>query len=475
MERAEDMWHRHLFIGVGLAVWFLQGPYAVGQLLSTTARKVPNFARWEMESVEMRDGRHLEGLIESESNAWVNLKQVRQPPGRPMFVVVRPLERSTVAKTVRLSEPQRQELAAKLHRFASQRTIERGRADVIRLRVYTEPDRHYLGYPGQWFRLESDLDEALTRLVAVRLEQMFTAYRDILAPRVESKRPLRLVIFGRMDDYRAYLRRYQLDVPNPACFIASANVVVAGSELLRLDIEYKRIAVEHDNINEELKSLEQEQGDRLVIAGQQLREHGVASPVIKRQMAAIRRDFDTRIKKKADELKLCNRKNHEVFQQATRQMFVRLYHEAFHAYLENYVFPQADHEVPLWLNEGLAVMFEEGLLESDTLRVDAPNRSALRRLQEDLRSDHPLPLRQILNAGSQAFMHNDDAAHYYAYSWGLVYCLAFESRLLDSPALEKLVAKNQRDVDPAERFEQLVGIPLDEFELQWRSYILALK
>ena len=64
-------------------------------------------------------------------------------------------------------------------------------------------------------------------------------------------------------------------------------------------------------------------------------------------------------------------------------MFVRLFHEAFHAYLENYVYPQTDHDVPRWLNEGLAQVFEGGQLESGSLRLDAPDTARLKLLQED--------------------------------------------------------------------------------------------
>ena len=45
-------------------------------------------------------------------------------------------------------------------------------------------------------------------------------------------------------------------------------------------------------------------------------------------------------------------------------MFRRLYHEAFHAYLDNYVYESPGYEIPTWLNEGLAQVFAAGLLEA---------------------------------------------------------------------------------------------------------------
>ena len=97
-----------------------------------------------------------------------------------------------------------------------------------------------------------------------------------------------------------------------------------------------------------------------------------------------------------------------MFEKVTRQMFTRLYHEAFHAYLENCVYPHDRHDVPLWLNEGLAVLFEGGMLESGTLRIDAPDAAALRRLKADLAGDRPLTLTALLAADRSLFAPTRD-------------------------------------------------------------------
>ena len=83
---------------------------------------------------------------------------------------------------------------------------------------------------------------------------------------------------------------------------------------------------------------------------------------------------------------------------------MRLYHEAFHAYLRNSVYPRQQYDVPPWLNEGLAVIFEGGLLEGNTLRVDAPNPAALKKLKADLAGPAPLELDSLLSAGEGQFL-----------------------------------------------------------------------
>ena len=66
------------------------------------------------------------------------------------------------------------------------------------------------------------------------------------------------------------------------------------------------------------------------------------------------------------------------------------------------------------------------------------------------------------------------ARRHYLYAWGLAYYLTFEHRLLGSPALDRYVAPDARAVPPQQRFERLVGTPLEEFEPAWRKYIRTL-
>lgn len=74
---------------------------------------------WPTERVEMLDGRQCLGLVESEDESWVNLVQIQRTPGRPMSLVVRPIERRQVAAVVRLDGPQRAELQQRIEQFVN--------------------------------------------------------------------------------------------------------------------------------------------------------------------------------------------------------------------------------------------------------------------------------------------------------------------------------------------------------------------
>ena len=161
-------------------------------------------------------------------------------------------------------------------------------------------------------------------------------------------------------------------------------------------------------------------------------------------------------------------------------MVTRLAHEAFHAYLETFVYPRRVYDVPRWLNEGLAQTFEAGLLEADTLRIDTPNAAALARLQSDLRGASPLELADLLNAGSETFLsaHAADAqaaSRMYYYSWGLAYYLAFEQGVFGTPQFDAYLNPAEGGKSAVERFERLVGKSLPEFQVEWRAAMLNLK
>jgi hypothetical protein len=458
-----------------LAGWCMLGIGAARQHCSAAESRGLNTASWATERVELLDGRQYEGFLESEDSDWVRLIVVYRPPGRRMHLLIRTFDRPSVAKVVHLQPEQRTEVRQRIDRFRNRARIEAGRMEAVHLEPLTDSGSRYQRYRGRWFTLDSTAQEPTTRRIVVRVEQIFTAYRQILPPRTDPQRPLRLVVLSSMDEYHAYLGRMGLQIQRPACFIQSRNLVVAGSELARYAAEMARVNKRHDELRDDLQRLEKELSARLETVSRQLQQQGAPRSEIAKLLTGERRKFEGLTQQKRGELSRCDRENAQAFQNVTEQMFVRLYHEAFHAFLENYVYPSDAYRVPRWLNEGLAVLLEGGLLDSGMLRVDAPNREVLRRLQADLAAAEPLPLGTLLAAGQQTFALDHDADRYYAHAWGLAYYLAFEKHLLSSPALEQYVQQPPDNASPAERFQTLVGMPVAQFEQQWREYVLQLR
>ncbi len=433
-------------------------------------------------------GRVLRGLIIGESPAAVDFMEIRRPPGRPMNLIMQwQYPRERIDDIVRLPADQRKVLIQRIEDFKNRNVeLESGPIDLQRVGEPAATTWHFedpalLPSPAAKLIVDSTAEEDTTRRSILRIEQIFEAYREILPPRVTlSPPPLQVRLFGAMAAYQAYLHDKSLDLQNPAVFIPRENLLIAGSELSAYATQLDEIRKHHKALRDEADALAAKMPEYL----SQLRKDLAFGGYTKEDQAKLVRAAEGHWKREQDELDgqihNADRRNKEEFNRVTQRMFVRLFHEAFHAYLQNYVYPEADHDVPRWLNEGLAQVFEAGQLESGSLRLDAPDGARLKSLQDDLHSSQPLSLPDVLTADAGQFLvlHRGGekaSQRYYLYAWGLAYYLAFRQPLLETPALDRYVDLPAAKRAPVERFEKLVGMPLTDFETKWRAEMLRLK
>jgi len=465
--------------------------------------------RWPMETVVMESGRRYSGLIENGEDGWLRMIEVNRDPGRPMHLVILPIQKSDVRRVQRLDESQREKLRRRIERFRHRASIQAAREAAVELNEGKLHDLPMRIYHGAWFQLASTAEPAIVRRAVIRTDQLFTAFRQLLPPRYapdreqnatgpEATHPLphpseaapvdrfrrpRLVLFASDEEYRRALREYGLSLDNPACFLQRENLVLLSSDLRKEGGKLRDIQARHERLADELRALEEGLSPRMAARAKQLGEQGYSRSVISSMLRRERILAERAIEAKRAEVELYDRLNRQAMQRVTRQVFRRLFHEGWHSYAESYVYPSEKWELPPWFAEGMALMFESALLESDTLRIDAPNRAALKTLQADLRSRHPLTLAELLAADREAFLIDDDAQaptdRLYAAAWGLVYYLAFERDLLTRAKLDRylagLAAADRTTRSQVQRFEQVVGQPLAEFESQWRAAMLRLR
>lgn len=456
----------------------LIGP-AAAQPPSATGESALRPGDWPTERLELVDGRNYQGLIESEDDVWINLIEIRRPPRRATSLVIRPIQRASIARVTRLDPERRAELCRRIDRFINRAQIEAAEIEAVPLQTAQRDGVAHHSYRGKWFLLDATTDEPTTRRIIVRLEQRFTAYRQILPPRVEPERPLRLAVFGSLAEYDAYLASVGLAVGNRAVYLWRDNLVAAGSELGRYAAELGEIEARHQKLRAELNELRRQLPERLRRLGDQLRAQGRTRPQIRDLLSRERRAVQRQIDQKLDAIQAIRRENDRAMDKVAGQMLRRLYHEAFHAYLENYVYSPQTHHVPQWLNEGLAMLFEGSDPGTGTLRLDAPNGLALRQLQSDLKSNDALPLARLLAADAREFLVSADNStqssnRYYAHAWGLAYYLTFEKHLVPSEALDEYVGSESEAMRPVVRFERFMGVPIEKVEQTWRDCILGL-
>jgi hypothetical protein len=440
---------------------------------------VRTHSEWPLERVVLTDGKTYQGLVESESPSNIEFVEVHRPHGKPMFLVVRPIDRKSIDTWERLPPDGQQQLRGRLEKYKNRARIEGRRMEDLTLSATRQDGQLRFEYQGSWFSLKSTADEPMTRRAIVRLEQIFAAYRQLLPPRWASAGKLQIRIFGGSDQYREALGEMGLEIRNPAVFLSDRRLILAGSDMNRFDAELVQINRQHRQVKREFDALVAETPARLKQLNEELRKNDVPAGERQKVVLAEQKKWEEQRKAAKKKMAALERKNFAKFNEVAGRMFTRLAHEAFHAYLET-VYPRQVYDVPRWLNEGLAQTFEAGLLESDTLRIDTPNWVALSQLQSDLRSAQPLELSELLTAGSDPFLSAHSAAaevasRFYYYSWGLAYYLAFEQGVLGSAEFKAYLNPAAASKPAVERFEKLVGEPLGPFQQRWRQAMLDLK
>ncbi len=437
----------------------------------------PGAGDWQLETIQRDDGTVHQGLILAEREEEIELIEILRPPGKPMFAVIRPLRKNEIAKIQRLPAPERQRLIERVDSFRRRALVEAGRMEDIELRRASIPDGTRWIYEGAWFRLESTADEDLTRRSIVRIEQIFRAYRLVLPPGIDASNELLIELYGAMDEYRSEVDRLGLQIVHPAFFSASENRIVAGSDLNAYAQRLASAREHHARVRQKYRHLNQTFPNRLAAVLDKLRSQGYSEAEIELESRLRRsmwqRDYDAALAR----IDSVERRNQARFAEVTRQMFAMLYHEAFHAYVRNAVYPDPDQRLPRWLDEGLAQIFETAQLDGDTLRIDAPDPVRLRHLQLDLASEQPLAIAQLLDAADDRFldsMANEEARRLYLYAWGLAYYLTYERDLLNRQRLDRYVA-NPDGLGSVARFIQMIEMPLPRFEAAWRTAMLDLR
>lgn len=452
-------------LGVGLAAAFAaaQGP-------------PPGVSKWSFDELRLTNGATFEGLILSDTAEGVRLQTVLRPPGRPSSVLTMFFPRGEIARVKRLPDADRAVLRDRLAELDPTGAGERRRMEELELVTTDWP-----GKPGGARRYESDYftllstgSDALTRRSAVRLEQVYTAFTRFLPPVVADARPTEILLATDEEEYRALLGPLgRAGLLNPAVFDPAGNRVLCGSDIRRLGSELQTARL---HLSQQLAALDKyEQGVRKLYRPPELKRHLDASAAERKRVYAA------------------DAANGAKFDQATARVFAVLNHEAFHAYAGTFVYPplgpeevkagRGTGELPRWLNEGLAQVFETAVVEAGELRAEAPHPERLDRAKQSLRAGADarlVPLADLLVTGKDDFLatHKDRkgrAERAYLTSWALAHYLTFERRVVGGEPFRKYLVAVNSGADPRKAFEALAGQELPAFEKAWHAYLLRLR
>lgn len=153
-----------------------------------------------------------------------------------------------------------------------------------------------------------------------------------------------------------------------------------------------------------------------------------------------------------------------------------LQHEAFH----QFAYKATGEHMPIWLNEGMAQLFEEAIWTGETFLMNQIPPRRLRQLQTDIRQNQLMPLKTLMGMSPEKWGANlaGDAATgstQYNHSWALAHYMAYGENGANGAklvALLKALGKGQRaDAAFAEHF----GADLETFRARFENHALSLK
>jgi hypothetical protein len=159
---------------------------------------------------------------------------------------------------------------------------------------------------------------------------------------------------------------------------------------------------------------------------------------------------------------------------SVEEMKPLLQHEGFHQFA-GHLFPN----LPPWANEGLAEVFERGVMVGDQLALGAVLPADYQRLQQAVRENKIVPFQRFFTIGSSEWsqhVKDGQAQLNYLQAWSLVHFFLFaDEGKHQVPFLTFLVSLN-RTGDWQRSFIAAFGWPdLEAMQREWLAYVETLK
>jgi len=422
---------------------------------------------WIYEVIHLKNGETMRGLIVRETPAEIGFQSVRRKPGRPTLVFPTTLARDQIDSIDKLDEKERDRLAARIKALDPS-----GKGELLRMQNLDlkaapwgkDGKGKALSYQSVYFQLVSNSRDDIVRRSAVRLEQIYFAYTRYLPPRFESGDGTTILLAQSLVDYQKRVKDQGSNLLNPAYYDAADNKVVCYCELQKLGEEMEKVRSHHQQLLEDFDAREAEL--------KKIYKNKVPPEL----MARI---VDGR-KKVHDVIEKNEKAFRKEFEDGTRRLMQRLYHEAFHAYLNNFVYPPAEGELPRWLNEGLAQVFEFAILDGEEIRIGQVEKERLARAQDALKKGELVGIVDLLKSGPKQFLvahatEAQDSDRFYVTSWAVAHYLLFDRRMVGTKAMDEYVHALHKKGDPLDSFKELIGQPLPRFEKEFKAYLENLR
>lgn len=449
--------------------------------------------------VQLKDGRVLQGLIETETADAIELVYVERPSREQQIVAKQKIERSKIANIERIADDVRK---FRLNMVKKSKKSGREQYRSVKLRqIAWEFSSGSKGweYGDDLFVLDSNADQEFVKHVATRVREIFNAYQQFFAVTRNVERKLKIFIFNSSGEYQAAIGG---QIKNPAFYWPEKNYIVAGCDLYQYRQEVAQIRSYHDSIKTEIARRKKEIADfEQKMRSAKREEHSKLDKALKsgqiqkscydnayrsireweEQQNSALREYQKQLRALEDQILNADYQNMKLIDKYAGDMLKLLYHEAFHAFLRNFLF--AEHEarmVPLWLNEGMAQFFENAFLEGNTLLIGNMDSQRIGLLKGYIRDGKVIPMSQFLVADSSQFLVRDmtdleNSTIHYLQSWAIVYFLSKRYDLSQGNFFAGYVQELSAKADPVQAFCKLTQQTVTDFDRAWQQDMLQAK
>ncbi|WP_372368139.1 DUF1570 domain-containing protein [Candidatus Uabimicrobium sp. HlEnr_7] len=352
-----------------------------------------------------------------------------------------------------------------------------------------------LFYEGEYFQLFCNTPLDFSQEVAFRVDLIFKAYKKFFFIKSDTKEKVKIYVFNSMEEY---YKSIDHAFSNPAFFLPQSNYIAAGCNVDSYQKVIEKLKNENEetlkNIKEyrkhikstkkEITGIRQDTSRKLEKMFQQknitLKEykkrHRKLLDLIQEERKKLYENQKV-VKSLEDKIKLYNYKNKQIFLGYIETMIETIYHEAFHAFLHNFMFTKKlALEAPRWLNEGLAQLFEDSLLLTDDLVIGKQNKDRIRYLKKFIEHNETISIKSLVTAGASEFLvrtkNNLERSNLsYIQSWAVTYYIATRYNLKKSNILNHYVYDLWQGVPPVKAFEKLVNQDIEKFEASWKRFM----
>jgi hypothetical protein len=153
-----------------------------------------------------------------------------------------------------------------------------------------------------------------------------------------------------------------------------------------------------------------------------------------------------------------------------------LQHEAFH----QFAYKAIGANMPIWLNEGMAQLFEEAIWTGDSFLMNQVPPRRIRQLQSDIENNNLLSFKILINMSPEKWSGNlagDPAvgSTQYNQAWAVVHYMAYGDGGKNGARLVTLLKALGKGQDAEGAFRDSFGGNLETFRARFESYALALQ